>query len=570
MKRDLSIVLLLMAGVLAVFWGVWHFPFIGIDDDLYVERNPQVQRADNQLVGELLSGIESGHWHPLTWFWHRWDYRLYGLDAGGHHTSSLQFHLLNTLLLYYLLRKTTRRVWASAGAAALFAVHPMHVEPVVWISSHKDVLSTFFLLLMLVAYSAYVKKGSYWRLSLTALLLALGIMAKSLLLVAPALLLLFDLWPLDRLREGPINRRYADLGKILLEKLPFLALSLAAIGMAVLALRAAGLVTSLDRLPVAARLSYVAINYAAYLTQTFWPAKLIPLYRHPWTTPAASRVALAVVLLVAISIGAWRQRRSQPYLLVGWLWYLVTLVPVIGFLHFGHHIRADRYTYVPLIGIFIALAFSLEAAFVRWPRIRYLVFAMAVSCLCALGITARAQVLHWSSNLALGRHMVAVDPNNAGGEILIGLGLAAQNHNEEALAHYDRAFLLSSGNHVALLNRGVASATLGRFEEAITAYKEVVRRKPDCYVAEVNWANTLARLGRNEEALTHFKRALAIDPGQPRTHYNLGVFWERQGFLARAASQYRAAIELAPAWLPPRQAMARLRSLDAAARARAH
>jgi Flp pilus assembly protein TadD len=569
MKRDLLIALLLSLLVVTVFWGVWRYPFIGIDDDLYVARNPHVQRMGAGSIRELLFGLSSGHWHPLTWLWQRLGHSVYGSDAGGYHASNLQLHLLNTLLLYCLLRRITRRFWTSALIAALFGIHPLHVEPVVWISSLKDMLSTLFLLLTLVAYSSYAAKGGAWRLAWVTTLFGVGLMAKSMLVTLPFLMVLVDFWPLERLQAAPTRQRFLPLWRALREKAPLFLLSGLAIVMAVLALRAIGLASSLDKLPWMTRLSYVPINYAVYLAQTFWPTGLMPLYRHPWSAPAASDVVVSLAVLLVISAWTWRLRKTLPALLMCWLWFLIALLPVVGFLQFGAHIRADRYTYVPHIGLFTAIATGLAYVADRWRRTRVLLIAVALLAVVALSITTRAQVRHWTNNLTLGQHMLDVDPKHEGAEILLGLGLAAEGRHEQALAHYERAARLRPTLLIPDVNRGASLLALGRYNEAIEVYSRVIRLEPECVQAEIGLANALALTGQLDKALSHYLRAIEINPNQSLTHYNIGVFYERLGQPEQALAYYANSIDLAPSWAPPRDAAKRLlarRSAGAPAR----
>jgi Flp pilus assembly protein TadD len=590
--RTLLIVAALVAVTLAVFAPVRHFDFVAWDDPLYVTENPHVAAGLTwQGARWALTTGDDFYWHPLTWLSHMLDVELYGQDAGGHHVTNLIFHVASTLLLFGLLRRTTGRVGPSAFVAALFAIHPLHVESVAWVAERKDVLSTFFLMLSLAAYSWYAESLRPGRYVAVLLLYVLGLMAKPMLVTLPLVLLLFDVWPLRRLSfggpgeaggAGPSARRAprARVGWLLLEKAPFLVLSLASSVLTFLNQASAGSVRDLGSFPLQLRAANALMSYVIYAVKMMWPAGLAGFYPHPTSMPSWWVVLGAALLLAVLTLGAVRAAPRYPYVLVGWLWYVVTLVPVIGLVLVGDQARADRFTYVPLIGLFIVVAWGVPDLVARWPHRRYiLAAAAAVAVLCCAAV-ARAQVWHWQDNLALWTRAAQVTTNNQRAHASLGFELArvgrldeaaahfaealrivpdaADLHNalgdvrakqgrlEDALAHYSTALRVKPDYDKARANLAALLERLGRPGEAVVVYEERVRRQPGSAAAHNSLGVALAGQGRFDEGVKELREAVRLDPGYARAHLNLGVALELQGLLADATAEYANATRLKP------------------------
>ena len=413
--RLIAIAAVLLALTLLIYLPVRSFDFVNYDDPDYVTNNPHVRSgitADS--VAWALTSQDAGNWHPLTWLSHMLDCRLFDLNGGGHHLTNLALHALNSLLLFWLLWRLTGALWRSAWVALLFALHPLHVESVAWVAERKDVLSAAFFFLTILAYIRFVERRTPIRYLAVLLAFCLGLMAKSMLVTLPFVLLLLDVWPLQRSPKTAWR-------PLLLEKVPLFVISLAASVLTFLAQRHAGAVTGVDSIPILARLGNACISYLTYLFETVWPAGLAAFYPLPVKLPAVQAIAAAAAVL-ALSVLAWRSVRSRPYLFVGWFWYLGILVPVIGLVQVGSQAHADRYTYLPLIGIFVVAAWSLASIVERWPRTQAIVTALAIASAAACAATTSRQLPYWQNTATLFNH--ALDVNSENFIALDGLGIS--------------------------------------------------------------------------------------------------------------------------------------------------
>jgi len=516
----LFLCLALVAACLAAYLQVQDFEFNTCDDDMYVYDNPMVRGGlSGAGVRWAFTAFHAANWHPLTWLSHQLDCQLYGLRAGGHHLTNLFFHVANTLLLFLFLAHTTREVWASVLVAALFAVHPMHVESVAWVAERKDVLSTFFWLAVMWAYAWYVAAPLVWRYLAVLLLFALGLMAKPMLVTLPLVLLLLDYWPLGRLpdesskaargRPRPLTQpRLKQVRPLLTEKLPLLALTAFSCVITLIAQKSAGAMMSLAGLPLTERLANAMVAYVSYIRKVFWPypmAFFYPLTPVPWWQ------ALSAALLLAVISGVvWRTRRRRPYLLVGWLWFLGTLVPVIGLVQVGGQAMADRYTYVPYIGLFIMLAWGLREAVASLPRFKALVAASVLLLLAASVYATWRQAGYWQDSEALFHHALKVTKNN----------YMAYNH------------------------LGMALNLQGRYAQAAEMFKKTIEISPAYSHAYNNLAITYAYRGRLDEAVELFKTAIRLNPKHTGFYRNLAEAYRQQGKLAAAAAVMQQAQRL--------------------------
>jgi protein O-mannosyl-transferase len=541
---------------LAAYSGVRHLQFVPLDDQGYVYENPHV-RAGLTMDGFhwALTAGEQANWHPLTWLSHMLDVQLFGLDAGRHHLTSLAFHTINTLLLFVLLARSTGAVGRSACVAALFAVHPLHVESVAWIAERKDVLSTFFWLLTMGAHVWYARAPGRWRYAAVVAGLALGLMSKPMLVTLPFVLLLFDVWPLGRvsLVGVPADRAHADARTVRLqtalrlvrEKLPLFAFAAAAGVVTVLVQARGGAVGSLDVLPFGVRVANALTSYVQYLLKAIWPARLAAFYPHARSIPLWQSVG-ALAILAAITWMAFRAARRRPALFVGWCWYLVTLAPVIGLIQVGTQSMADRYTYVPLIGVFVIVVWGAADGLARLPGRRLVLAAAAGAVIVASAAATRAQVEHWHDGWALWTHALTVTGNNERAHAAVGAMLGNQGRTEEAIAHFKEALRIDPAYGDAHNDTGLALNNLGRFDEAVEHLAIAVRLQPTSASAQHNLGVALAGQRKYGEAIPRYLEALRLDPERAATHRSLGLALMMFGRTDEAIHHYREALRLKP------------------------
>jgi protein O-mannosyl-transferase len=585
MVRPRFICLLLALVTLLVYLPVWRHDFLVYDDPIYVTNNRIVQAGLSwRGVGWAFTSFHANNWHPLTWLSLMLDCQLFGPDGGALHLVNVLFHITNTLLLFLLLFRMTGALWPAAFVAALFAWHPLHVESVAWIAERKDVLSVFFGLLSLHVYVRYAQEKSSDQASnrtlatrrstldyaLALLLFALSLMAKPMLVTLPFVFLLLDYWPLGRLsgagdmppskpshrashHPGPepgspalstLGHRPSTILRLALEKWPFFLLTAASCVVTYLAQRTEAVVP-LDQAPLGLRLGNALVSYAGYLWKMIWPADLAVLYPlrdhiPGWQVPAAAGV------LAVVSWCAWRARAAAPCLLTGWLWFLGTLVPVIGLVQVGSQAMADRYTYLPSIGVFIAIAYGVKALATRF-RIRPLVLSVAATLVLAgCLVVTEWQLSYWRDSVSLFARALAVTQDNPIAQINLGVGLEQAGRRNEALAHYREALRLNPNHAQAQNNLGNLLDEMGRPDEALAHYREALRLKPDAPLAHDNLGTLLVELGRYEEALQQYAEAARLQPDDPLPHYLMGKARLRQGRSLQAVAQFRQALRLEP------------------------
>ena len=529
--------LLLAGAVFAAYVHVLHCDFLPFDDESHVLKNPLLKGGltwPNVLAA--FTHFQASLWVPLTWISFMLDLSLFGMNSGAMHAVNVLLHAANALLLFEFLRRATGRLWESAAVAGLFALHPLNVESVAWVTERKNVLSMFFALLCMSAYLRYAQGRSPLGYVLAILLFALGLLAKPMLVTIPLLLLLIDVWPLQR-----FNRLTAV--RLVMEKTPFLLLSLGCCLMTLRGPQSDGTIVPFSELPVLARLSNAAISYVAYLAQTFWPAGLAALYPHPFEAQPAL-AGTAAVLLLMISIGAWRLRKTHPFLIIGWLWYLAALVPVLGLVQVGPQARADRFVYLPLIGIFFALVWGVGSLEPLHQRARW-VASSAVAILVALGFVTSRQVQFWTNGATLFEHTLAVTRDNARAYQNAGLARARLGDHAKARAHYRAATRLSPLSAESWNNLGAACARIDyREAEAVECFRHAIALDPEFAEAHFNLGAAHERAGAINQAVEQFSAAIAIRPGFAQAHYRLGKLLEREGRSAEAIEHLRRAAEL--------------------------
>ncbi len=548
----------LAALVVIVFSPVRNFGFVSFDDPWFVTGNPQVLAGLSwRGVGWAITAGSEFYWHPLTWLSHMLDVQLYGLYAGGHHVTSVLLHVANTILLFLLLRKMTGATWRSACVAALFAVHPLHVESVAWIAERKDVLSTLFLLLTIWTYTWYVRRPAALRYLAVALLFALGLMAKPMLVSLPVLLLVLDLWPLERLkrREPPASVRRKgrqpdevppSFARLVLEKLPLLAMAVASAIATFLVQRQAGAVAPLEALPLGYRAANAVVSYLASIGTMLWPARLAAFYPYPAGMPEWWKIGGAALLITLVSIAAWRGYRRYPFILSGWLWYLVTLLPVVGLVQAGDQLMADRFTYVPLIGIAIIAVWGSAALSARWSVPRVALAAVAAAAILSCAIAARGQVWYWQDSASLWGRALEVTTGNHRAHAGLGALEAEAGRLPEAAAHVQEAVRLApyAANYRSLL--GEIYDRMGKPSEAISEYSAAVTLEPRSVPARQNLGTVLARNGQARDAATQFREALRLDPDAAEAHLGLGVALTALGQSEQAIAEFTVALRLDP------------------------
>jgi tetratricopeptide (TPR) repeat protein len=557
MVRARTICLLLAFVTVLAYLPVRHAGFVVFDDPVYT-GDPHVQ------AGLTWAGVKwafttwhGSNWHPLTWLSHMLDASVFGPNEGAQHLINVLIHAANSLLLFLLLLRMTKKMWPAAFVAALFAWHPMHVESVAWISERKDVLSTFFGLLALCSYWHYAEaskarspKFKVWY-AWTLGLFALSLLAKPMLVTLPFVLLLLDVWPLNRSQIFGIgsNLRNAqhetrNTSQLIVEKLPFFALTIASSIVTFLAQRSEAVV-SLEQRPLGLRITNALVAYAEYLGKTIWPTKLAVIYPLPNQIPVWE-IGVAAAVLVAISCLVWRARKNAPYLLIGWLWFLGTLVPVIGLVQVGGQALADRYMYVPSIGVFIAVAYG-AAELVARRKIPALVpsCAAGVVLVGCLWVTVY-QLRFWQNSETLFARAIDVTKNNAIAHINLGVALEQDGHQEKAIVEYRKAIEIEPNRFQAHNNLANLLAAMGSREESFQEYHEALRLNPDSSLAHMNFATLLVDRGHFEEAMNEYAKAAQLDPEDPRPYYLMGKANLRQGESAEALKHFREALQRNP------------------------
>ena len=561
MRRELLICLFLIVATLLVFGQVRNYEFFSWDDLGYVRDNPAIQAGLScKSVVWAFSTTRVGLWLPVTWLSFMLDFELYGLNAGGYHLTNLLLHLANTLLLFLVLKRMTGALYRSAFVAALFALHPLHVESVAWVTERKDVLSTLFWMLTLWAYTRYVDTPSLHRYLLALLAFSLGLMAKPMLVSLPFVLLLLDYWPFDRLQYGQVYS--ADLqakesmdfhGKrlpyhrLLWEKVPFFIFSAACSVVTFFAQKSAKAVASLDGMSVTTRFANALVSYVKYMGKMVWPRNLAVLYPHPGDSLPLWQILGAGLLLTAISVLViWAARRHHRYPAVGWLWYLFTLVPVIGLVQVGLQAMADRFTYVPLIGLFIVIAWGVPELMKRYGHRQILLGVGSMAVLTGLSISSWFQVRYWENSITLYEHAIQVTTNSYLPHLNLGVALFDLGKIDEAISHYQEVLRIKPNNAEAHNNLGVAVIKLGKIEAAIAHYLRAIQLEPQYAEAHNNLGNALAEQGKLNEAITYYSQALKIKPTYVKAHNNLGVALARQGRFDKAIARFKKALELQP------------------------
>ncbi len=560
---------MLAAFTLGLYLQVAAHDFVSYDDDVYVTSNAQIQTGLNgENVVWAFTSTSAANWHPITWLSHMLDCQLYGLKPSGHHFTNLLIHLSNVLLLFWLLQVMTGAIWRSALVAALFALHPLNVESVAWIAERKNLLSTLFWILTLWAYVWYARKPELKRYLAVLALFALGLMSKPMVVTLPFALLLLDYWPLERLalrptepdnnsarakqgkrpakkpKQSEVKTHYPRQtpGRLIMEKAPLLLLAATSSVITVIAQKKGGAVGAVEAFPISVRLTNAVVSYAGYLGQMIWPSGLSVLYPHPNGALPAWEIGLSALALLSITALVVWQATHYRWAAFGWLWYLGTLVPVIGLVQVGLQARADRYAYVPLIGVFVAIVWAAAQYAGNVTSRRRWLIGLSLSILACLAIAANLQLQHWRNSLALFQDAIDVTNNNYVAHNNLGELLAGGGRLEEAASHFNKALEINPQFDQALHNSGMMLVQQRKPQEAIEQFSKAVEINPNFLEAYNKLGAALAETGRLDEAAVALSKALEINPRHPTAHANMALVLERQGKLDEAVTHYSEAL----------------------------
>jgi tetratricopeptide (TPR) repeat protein len=553
-----AVVLCIVGAIWFVFGQVRDFAFVGYDDHEYVFENAMITNGVSPIAVEwAFTRVHAGNWHPLATLSHMLDCQFFGLNAGAHHLTSVLLHTVTALLLFLLCRRLTGMTWASGIVALLFAIHPLRVESVAWVSERKDVLSGLFFVLAILAYDRHVQTGPaltpasgfrqwrsrmYW---LSVVFFVLGSISKPMLVTFPFVLLLLDIWPWSRLEIEPIATFGRRLRPLVIEKIPFILIMVASCVATVLAQGSA--IVPTDNLSLGARAANAAIAYATYLGQMIWPARLAVLYPYPDSSALLGSAAIAILVLAAISALVWKWHRPHPYLLAGWLWYLGMLIPVIGLVQVGQQAHADRYTYLPQIGVYLALVLSFERAVRGRMRLQRASAVAAAAILPALTWTARQQTTHWRDSDSLWSHTLASTGPNPMAHAHWGASLFRAGRTEEAIQQLQAALRIAPYHLTALNNLGLALLRQGDKEAAAVCFDKVLERNPQNPQALLQLG--LLASNREEgipEALRRIQAAIAVEPRNATLRIVGAQILIRAGRMDEAIAQATEAIRLMP------------------------
>ena len=551
--------LLVCLGLVAVTWAVFGqtlaHDFVNFDDHIYVYENPLVVKglSTEGIVGAF-THTHALNWHPLTTLSHMLDCQLYGLNAGGHHLTNVILHTISVLLLFLVISQMTGGLWRSAFVAALFAIHPLHVESVAWVAERKDVLSGVFFMLTLAAYSHYARAPSRSRYLLVALLFACGLMSKPMLVTLPFVLLLLDYWPLDKFKDenSEVGSR---LRRLVMEKIPFLALSTCSCLVTLFTQRQGP--HAMDQLPFLWRLNNAFVSYLTYIWQMLWPVRLAVFYPHPNNRLPLVEVTVAIAFLIGVSLLVIRLRQSKPYLVTGWFWYLGMLVPVIGLIQVGEQAHADRYTYLPQIGLYIVIVWSIgDLLLESTSRVRRAIVGVAAAIIIvSLSARAFSQTSYWKNSETLWNHTLSVTSDNDVAHNNLGFLFLRSGELDKAISEFQTALDIrsrSTQTHYSLgaaliqNNMGNAFARKQLWNEAIGHLQEAARLRPDYADAYFNLGSVLFQQGRIDQAIARWQKALAIRPTDAEAHRNVASALRKQGNVKGAIAEYEQALNITP------------------------
>jgi protein O-mannosyl-transferase len=589
--NSIIIYIFLSAITVAAFWGVQRYEFVNLDDPQYISGNQNIQRGFSaETIKWAFTSTEAANWHPLTWLSHAFDCSLFGLNPGAHHSVSLLIHLINVLLLYAILRKSTGAVWQSAFVACLFAIHPLRIESVAWVSERKDVLSATFWMLAIIAYIQYCRRPGACRYGTMLILFVLGLMSKPMLVTFPFVLLLMDYWPLERF-EINLKKRSHDSksGKtgaakhtiyfLIAEKSPLFILTAISCAITYIVQQKGGAMDMENRFSLSSRIANSFLSYLFYIRKTVWPTALSPFYPHPGEHISYIYAFLSAGMLLALTYLAFRFGKLYKYIPVGWLWFLAMLAPVIGLIQVGGQAYADRYSYLPITGLFIIAAWLIPQLISKW-RYKYLTLAIAsAAVIAALSLSTYFQKQYWHDSIALFEHAIRVTKDNYIAHFCIAEPLRLKGRLQEAMYH-DTECLKIRPNHCEALNSlGLVLMDSGRFDDALSCFEKATKISPNLFPSFVNMGMALIKKGKNDEAIAlyrdllqkydlpqihsnlatalrykgntaaairEFNQVLASEPSNAIVHYTVGVLLAEQGRNSEAAEHFQKVLEIEP------------------------
>ncbi len=546
------ICLMLSFSVMVLFWQAQDHGFILYDDNLYVTENQHVQKGlSRESLSWALTATDAGFWHPLTWLSLMLDYQVYGLNAGGYHRTNVLLHMVSTILIFLVFFRMTHATGESALIAALFALHPLHVESVAWVSQRKDVLSTAFWLLTMLMYVRYTERPGTYRYLLVVSFFVLGLMSKPMVVTLPIVLLILDYWPLRRFPARfyrlPETVKFTEASplRLIAEKIPLLVLAAGLTGLTFYTEGKIGALKSLEMFPFDVRAANAVVSYAGYIWKTLWPVSMAIVYPHPGMLPGW-QVGLSGAVLLSITLIVFFRIKQDPFLFTGWFWYVLTLVPVIGLVQIGGHGMADRYTYIPLIGLFVIMAWGGSRLLSGWRHGRgFLLIGWGI-VLSILAVLSWQQNQCWRNSITLFQHAILVTERNYLMYNNLGAAFFQQGNLNEAMACFEKSTRIKPDYADAFNNMGFVMALRGRQDQAVFYYLKALERKPDSEKAHTNLANALTAQGKLEEAVYHYREALKIRPDDADAHINLGMALARQRHVEEALYHFREALRIKP------------------------
>jgi protein O-mannosyl-transferase len=543
------ICMFLVVITLLAYWQLPSHNFVNFDDNGYITENPKVHKGVTRESIEWAFGVtDFAYWHPLTWLSHMLAFQLFGLNSGMHHLVNLFFHIANTVLLFFLLNRMTGSILQSGFVAAMFALHPLNVESVAWASERKNVLSTLFWMLTLLSYIHYVKRRTVLKYLLILFVFTLGLMAKPMLVTLPLVLLLLDYWPLRRFNCAMSkNTGYQKLPflHLVLEKMPLLILSLISIYLSSISLQKSGFIVSTASVPMKLRIANALVSYVNYIKKMIWPHNLAVYYPFPYTIPLWHVVG-AGFLILGISLMVFKTVKTRPYLIVGWLWYMGTLVPVIGLMQAGlWPAMADRFAYVPLIGLFMIVAWGVPDL-IRWRYKKIMLATLATILISNLTVMTWLQIRYWQDGVSLFTHNLNVTRNNSVAHNNLGYILMQHGDYKNAIDHYNNALRINPNYVEAHNNLGTALLQQGDYKKAIYHYYKALRINPNYAETHNNLGTALLQQGDYKKAIYHYYEALNSNPKYAGAYYNLGKIFLNQGKTEEAINLYRKALKFSP------------------------
>jgi len=557
--HNVLICLFLMITILAAYWQVRNHGFVSFDDGMYVFNNLKVKAGlTYNTIAWAFSFTDIAYWHPLTWLSHMLDCELYGLNPGMHHTTNLILHILNSLLLFLVFKQMTGALWRSAFVAALFALHPINVESVAWVAERKNVLSTFFWMLTMLAYVHYSRRKGLWRYLLTLFMFLLGLMCKPILVTLPFVLLLLDYWPLGRIQfrqEKNDNNGIKDESKkfnfqespvifLVLEKIPFFLISAVSVYLSILSAKQHGIIASTDLTPITLRVANALVSYLVYIGKLIWPQNLAVFYPYPRQIPMALAAGTGLALLSISFLMIWAFRK-KPYLGIGWLWYIGTLLPNIGLIQAGlWPAMADRWAYVPFTGIFIIIAWSVTELSMRWRLKKSHIATAAVAVLLIIAARTWSQVQYWANNFTLYERAIDVTENNHVAHSNIGAALYKKGRINEATVHFIEALKIVPDYNEALINLRVSLSANNSIDGAIEKLEKLIRIYPENSGLYYNLGVIYRQKGELDKAIEKYKRALSYHPEFAQAQFDMAFAYSIKGEYEKALNSYKKTIEI--------------------------